>query len=169
MLAHGHPELKDAKYVVFVDPSRRYLDCTDAACELLGYTREQMLGKRIEDLSYDIGAVPKLFTQYLQARTMDGEFVLQRRDHTPLPIRYRSFVFTDGCCAAIWEPVGGWKELYLNALLEIDPAQQEEKIERALAAIRQNADAPTHEQRRMGDALSMLNALRKAAKSESHF
>jgi PAS domain-containing protein len=164
MLSHGHPELKDAKYVVFVDANRRYVDCSEGACQLLGYTSEEMLKKTIEDLSYDVNQVPKLFAQYVEAGTQEGEYVLQRKDRTPLPIRYQAFVFKDGCHAAVWEPVRGWREPYLTALLESDPIKQRTKIEQALSAIRERTDAPLDEQRRMNDALSMLNALRKAAR-----
>lgn len=162
LLAHGHPELKNAKYVVFVDASRQYVDCSDGVSQLLGYTREEMLEKRIEDISYDIHLVPKLFAEYVEAGAQEGEYVLQRKDQTPLPIRYQAFVFSDGCHAAVWEPVQGWKEPYLAALLETDPNKQSTKIEQALSVIRERSDAPADEQRRMNDAVSMLNALRKA-------
>lgn len=164
MLAHSHAELKDAPYVVFVDATRRYVDCSDGVCDLLGYSREQLLAKRIEDISYDVNEVPKLFAQYLQHGTLEGEYVLQRRDHIPLPIRYKAFVFSDGCRAAIWEPVGGWKELYLAALVEFDPVRQKKKIELALDAIRQIADGRGDDHRQRTDALAMLNALRKMVK-----
>ena len=164
MLAHAHLELKDAKYVVFVDASRRYVDCSDGVCELLGYSREEMLEKRIEDISYDVGQVPRLFAEYVEAGTQQGEYVLQRKDRTPLPVRYQAFVFGDGCHAAVWEPVRGWKEPYLAALLEGDPRKQRIHIENALSAIRDTTNVPAEEQRRMSDALSMLNALRKAAR-----
>ena len=87
MLAHAHPELKDAAYVVFVDANRRYVDCSEGACELLGYTREEMLQKKIEDISYDFSLVSKLFAQYVESRKQEGEYVLQRKNRTPLPIR----------------------------------------------------------------------------------
>src|SRR5205085_1176739 len=87
----------------------------------LDIARAALLGKRIEDISYDVHAVPLLFAQFLETGAQTGEYVLQRRDCTPLPIHYRAFLFSDGCHAAIWDPVGGWKELYLAALLEIDP------------------------------------------------
>lgn len=159
---HGHPELKDAKYVVFVDSSRRYVDCTDGACELLGYSREELLRKRIEDVSYGLELVAKLFAQYVQDRAQEGDYVLCRRDLTPLPIVYRAFVFDDGCHAAIWEPVGGWKEPYLSALLEVDPAKQKAKIERALAAIRESTNVPAQEKRLIEDALRTLEVLQRS-------
>ena len=161
-LTHAHAELKGAKYVVCVDRSRRYVDCTDDVCELLGYSRQEMLGKRIEDISYDVNLVQKLFADYVQSGAQQGDYILRRRNLTPLPIRYRAFVFDDGCHAAIWELVPGWKEPYLAALLETDPALQKEKIEHALAAIREKIDAPADERRLMNDAVSMLRALQKA-------
>src|SRR6266436_4277745 len=114
--------------------------CSDGVCELLGYAREEMLEKRIEDISYDVSQVPTLFAQYVEAGALEGEYVLQRKDRTPLPIRYRAFLFGDGCHAAVWEPVGGWKELYLAALLESDAGKQKTKIERALSAMRDASD-----------------------------
>jgi hypothetical protein len=110
-----------------------------------------------------VSQVPTLFAQYVEGGALEGEYVLQRKDRTPLPIRYQAFVFSDGCHAAVGEPVGGWKELYLGALLETDPSKQRAQIENALSAMHDTADVTAEEQRRMNDALSMLHALRKAA------
>jgi len=40
--SHAHPEL-EGKYIAFVDERRRYLDVTDGVCELLSYTRAELL------------------------------------------------------------------------------------------------------------------------------
>lgn len=164
MLNHKHPELKHAKYFVFVDSSRRYVDCSDGVFELLGYTRDEMLQKAIDDISYDVSQVPNLFRQYLETGSQQGEYVLQRKDRTPLPIRYQAFVFQDGCNAAIWEPIQDWRQPYMAALLELDPAKQRNRIEQALAAIQQKREAvnpSSFDQQVMSDAISMLNTLRK--------
>ena len=160
-LSHAHAELNGAQYVVFVDSSRRYVDCTEGVCEVLGYLREEILGKRIEDISYDVKQAEELFAEYVKVGGQEGEYVLRRKDLTPLPIRYRAFVFNDGCHAAIWDPVRGWKEAYLAALLETSPGKQRIKIECALNAIRDNSKASAHEKRLMNDALAMLNVLKK--------
>src|SRR5437868_675442 len=128
-LHHGHPELAGAEYVVFVDSSRRYIDCSPAACQLLGYDRHDLLQKSIDDVSYHGDQVAKLFQDYVQAGKQEGEYVLQRSDRTPVPIHYRAFVFSDGCHAAIWEPINDWRTLYLAALLEVNPAKLKLKIE----------------------------------------
>ena len=158
MLNHKHPELQNAEYVVFVDSTRRYIDCTDGACALLGYTRDEILQKKIEDISYD-SKVPELFELYRTNRELQGEYILQRKDRTPIPIYYKAFVFDDGCHAAIWQPIKDWRKPYIAALLEPDPQKQRERIEQALAAIEQNRDTELAKQK--ADAILMLNALRK--------
>jgi PAS domain-containing protein len=163
MLSHAHPELQNAQYVVFADSSRRYVDCSDGVCDLLEYSRDEMLQKTIDDVSYSSSEVPTLFAQYLETGRQQGEYVLRRKDGTPVLIRYAAFLFNDGCKAAVWEPLRDWRELYLAALLELDAAKLKRKIDIALTAIEQarqtkNASQATQE---IADALSALNSLRR--------
>src|SRR5437879_12941612 len=104
MLNHEHRELQNAEYVVFVDSARRYVDCTNAVCDLLGYTRDEMLQKKIDDVSYD-SKVRELFELYRTNKELQGEYILQRKDLMPVPIHYQAFVFDDGCNADIWTPI----------------------------------------------------------------
>jgi PAS domain-containing protein len=168
LLSHAHPELIGADYVVFVDSSRRYTDCSDGICMLLAYERRELLEKTIDDISYHDEEVPQLFQQYIDAGGLTGDFVLKRKDGTPLPIRYKSFVFSDGCLAARWEPIHDWRQPYLAALLEIDPAKLRHKIEIALAAIephlRPDASQTLQERQSIQDARSALRVLMKTAK-----
>ncbi len=41
---------------VEVDSSRRYIAVNDSACELLGYSRQELLNLRIDDISFPSGA-----------------------------------------------------------------------------------------------------------------
>lgn len=164
MLRHSHPELKNAQYVVFVDNSRRYVDCSEGACELLGYTRAELLKKTIDDISYDLEAVPKLFAQFVAMGTLEGQYILQSKNKVPIPIRYRAFLFSDGCKAAIWDPIKDWREPYLDALLEVDPAKLKVKLHLAQVAIRQAQSTGPQDPRdrqALGDALSAMNTLSK--------
>jgi hypothetical protein len=170
LLSHGHPEVEGAEFVVFTDPARRYIDCTDGVCRLLGYDRSEMLARTIENVSFHDGEVSKLFAEYLRRGRMDGEFVLRHQDGKPVPIRYRAFVFTDGCTAAVWEPIKDWRELYLSALLEIDPAKLKHKAEMALQAVHQRAQelnsvaaTPHSEHQSLRDATSALRSLMKSS------
>jgi PAS domain S-box-containing protein len=165
VLHHHHPELSDADYVIFADSSRRYVDCTEAVCTLLGYTREEILRKTVDDISYNVDEVPQLFAQYLKAGAMEGEYVVRHKDGTPIPIHFRAFVFKDGCNAAIWKPTKDWREPYLAALLEVDPAKLKSKLDVALAAINRARDSQgpatqtPSERQAMADAASALNSL----------
>jgi PAS domain-containing protein len=169
LLSHSHPEVEDAEFVVFANPSRRYVDCTDGVCRLLGYERSEMLARSIENVSFHEGEVSKLFAEYLRRGKMDGEFVLRHKDGNPIPIRYRAFVFDDGCTAAIWEPIKDWRELYLSALVEIDPAKLKHKAGLALLAVQQRTQelkgvpaTPHSEQHSLRDAASALQSLLKS-------
>jgi PAS domain-containing protein len=170
LLSHGHPEVDGAEFVVFTDPLRRYVDCTDGVCRLLGYQRPEMLARSIENVSFHDGEVSKLFAEYLRRGKMDGEFVLRHKDGSPIPIRYRAFVFDDGCAAAVWEPIKDWRELYLSALVEIDPAKLKHKAGIALLAIQQRTQelktvpaTPHSEQQSLRDATSALQSLLKSS------
>src|SRR6202163_3106752 len=168
LLSHRHPEVEGAEFVVFTDPSRRYLDCTGGVCRLLGYERSEMLLLSIENVSFHDGEVSKLFEEYLRRGKMDGEFVLRHKDGNPIPIRYRAFVLADGCAAAVWEPIKDWRQLYLSALVEIDPAKLKHKAEIALLAVQQRTQelksvpaTPHSEQQSLRDASSALQSLLK--------
>jgi PAS domain-containing protein len=170
LISHSHPEVKGAEFVVFTNPSRRYLDCTDGVCRLLGYERSEILARSIENVSFHDGEVPKLFAEYLRRGKMDGEFVLRHKDGNPIPIRYRAFVFADGCTAAVWEPIKDWRELYLAALVEINPAKLKHKAEMAFLAVQQRmqelksvAATPHSEQHSLRDAASALQSLMKSS------
>jgi PAS domain-containing protein len=168
LLSHCHPEVDGAESVVFTDPSRRYVDCTNGVCRLLGHQSSEMLARSIENVSFHDGRVSKLFAEYLRRGKMDGEFVLRHKDGTPMPIpiRYRAFVFADGCAAAVWDPIKDWRELYLSALVEIDPAKLKHKAEIALLAVQQRTQelksvpaTPHSEQQSLRDAASALQSL----------
>lgn len=168
LLSHRHPEVEGAEFVVFADPSRKYLDCTEGVCRLLGYERSEMLARSIENVSFDDREVSKQFAEYLQRGKMDGEYVLRRKDGNPIPIRFRAFVFADGCIAAVWEPIKDWRELYLSALVEIDPTKLKHKAEMALLTVQLRMQelksipaTPHSEHQSLRDATSALQSLMK--------
>jgi PAS domain S-box-containing protein len=103
---HAHSEF-EGQYVAFVDENRHYIDVTDGVCELLGYSRSELRGMRIDDLTAPDLAdqVTPLFDQYLEQKGLQGEFVLLAKNGERVPIRYSSRVFDDGCLVARWEPL----------------------------------------------------------------
>ena len=85
---------------IFVaDPKGRYVNVNPAACELLGYTREELLsGMTIADISAadDMEAYFGLFTEVL--RTGNGEFdiPLRRKDGSVINVALRATVLPSG-------------------------------------------------------------------------
>lgn len=168
LLSHHHPEVEGQEFVVFTDSARHYVDCTNGVCRLLGYSRGEIMERTIDSVSFHDEQVSKLFAEYLERGQLDGEFVLKHKSGKPVPIRYRAFVFSDGCAAAVWEPIKDWRELYLAALVEVDTVQLKRKIDIALAAVQQrteevkNSGAGIHpEQQSLRDAASALQSLKR--------
>jgi CheY-like chemotaxis protein len=157
--SHSHPELK-SEYVIFADASRHCLDCSDAVCNLLGYSRAEMLEKTIDDIGYKPEEVPALFEDYQKRGLLDGEVTLKHRNGRPLLIRFHSWSFPDGCLAAIWEPVNDWQELYRAAMLEIDPIKLKRRVEVALLAVhRRMRDLEETPSKVNGESVALNDAL----------
>ena len=57
----------------------------------LGYTRKELLTKSIEDVSFKVDNVPQIFAQYLKQGAMEGDYVLQHKDGSAIPIHFRAF------------------------------------------------------------------------------
>ncbi len=103
---HSHPEL-EGSYVAFVSSDRRYVAVTDGVCRLLGYSREELLAKKIDDVTAPElqPAVPATFKEYVQQGHLQGEYTLLAKDGSRVAILYEALVFPDGCMTARWRPV----------------------------------------------------------------
>lgn len=97
--AHVRVLIDQASDAIFIaDLEGRYTDVNEAACRLLGYTREELLGKTIADL------IPPKDGERLaasRARMMHGdsdrsEWTLRRRDGRLLPVEVSAKIFDDG-------------------------------------------------------------------------
>jgi PAS domain S-box-containing protein len=99
---------------VEVDPSRRYISVNDSACELLGYTREEFLALRIDDISFPSGAhVRPMYKQFVRDGKMRGIFALRRKSGEVIRIKFESEQ-TDGRSIAIWTHYEVWKNPELS-------------------------------------------------------
>jgi CheY-like chemotaxis protein len=163
--SHSHPQLEH-KYVVFSDVSRRYQDCSDGVCELLGYSRMELTRMTIDDVSFRPQKAPDLFEEYVSHGQMDGQYILRHKNGRLVFIQFQSQVFPDGCMAAVWEPVEDWKQLYQSAMLEFDPDKLKDRLELAQHAVEDRMNALTQssvkdpaERQQLQDALSGLRVL----------
>lgn len=85
-----------------MDGNRRYIGVNDAACELLGYTREEFLNLRIDDISFPSDAhVYPLFEKFVEDGAMRGIFALRRKSGEGIMVRFESKV-VDGRSLARW-------------------------------------------------------------------
>jgi hypothetical protein len=116
-----------------------------------------MLGKTIDQISYDTAEVAPLFESYLKQGLQEGDYVLRDRVGAPILVKYRSWVFSDGCLAAAWRPGEEWEQRYIEALLELRPDRLRVKVASALDAIRQRQAAPSDR-----DSLETHQKLRNA-------
>jgi hypothetical protein len=108
--------------------------------------------------------VPQIFDRFLQHGKMEGDYVLRHKDGGAIPIHFRALAFPDGCNAAIWTAIKDWREPYLAALIETDPAKLARKVEIAMASIdRTQSTASASEQQALRDARSALSVLTRGA------
>jgi PAS domain S-box-containing protein len=75
-------------YVVLVaDDDMRYLAASDAACELLGYSREELLGLAVPDIVVETDA-SRLYDEFMRDREQHGAITLRRKDGKVIAARY---------------------------------------------------------------------------------
>ncbi len=106
VLPHPEAHLID-DYAVIVDSDRRYVEVSDGFCKLLGYSREEMLGKTVDNFTTprtnDIEIVHDLF---LKCGYMHGIWVLQHRRGTKILVRYEAWLRPDSLTEGRMELLG---------------------------------------------------------------
>lgn len=131
---HSHTELQGDR-IVFTDTSRRFLDCSEGACRLLGYSRAELVGKTLDEVSYKSQDAKTSFKRQQDRGALHREFILQHKSGRPVLVHFDSWAFPDGCVAGIWNPVNDWRELYRAALMELDPVRLKARAEIAVLAV----------------------------------
>jgi PAS domain S-box-containing protein len=78
--------------ILLMDDAGRYVDANPAACQLLGYTRDEIVGLHVSDVTrgVDRGGIPELMRRFLAAGTSDGEYTVVRRGGATREVEYRS-------------------------------------------------------------------------------
>jgi PAS domain S-box-containing protein len=78
----------NAGYIVLVaDENMRYLAVSDAACELLGYSREELLGLTVPDLVVETNA-SELYDEFIRDHGQRGKITLRCNDGRSLEAHY---------------------------------------------------------------------------------
>jgi PAS domain S-box-containing protein len=78
--------------IVMTDSTGRYVDVNPAACELLGYSRAELLGMAVPDVT-DPQELPRfqpLWRQFLETGTLSGEYLVRRKDGATRVVEFRA-------------------------------------------------------------------------------
>jgi PAS domain S-box-containing protein len=75
--------------IVVIDEEGRYVAVNEHACELLGYTRSELLSMEVGDLRRDEELQPE-FAEVQAHGRLDGTAELIRKDGVALRVRYRA-------------------------------------------------------------------------------
>jgi PAS domain S-box-containing protein len=94
-------------YVTVVNHDREFVEVSDNFCQLVGYEREELLGKQYDELTapntYDIEKFARLFAKL---GYMHGLWLLVSRGGTRILIRYDAWVRPDSLIETHMELVG---------------------------------------------------------------
>lgn len=84
--------------VLVADREGRYIDLNDACSDMLGYSREQMLGKTFEDLlcAQEVDRLPAARARLLSGERHVEEWALRRKDGSTVPVEVRASSLPDG-------------------------------------------------------------------------
>jgi len=78
------PQFKvEPQYIVVVDTDRKYVEVSDNFCQLVGYQREELVGKRYDDLTApNTNDIPTIFGLFEKLGYMHGLWMLVNREGT---------------------------------------------------------------------------------------
>ena len=94
-------------YTTVVDLDRRYVEVSDDFCKLVGHQREELIGKRWDDLSApDTIDIPTVFNLFCQLEYMHGLWMLVARSGTRILVRYESWLRSDKLIEGRMQVVG---------------------------------------------------------------
>ncbi|MFW5784768.1 MAG: PAS domain S-box protein [Chitinispirillaceae bacterium] len=104
------------------DKTGKYLEVNEPACNLLGYSKEEMLGMTVHDvISPEIDA-DEFFTELIRSGSQEGTVTVQKKDRTQLPVVISCVRLPDGHYMGFFRDISERqkteqeKELYYNAI-----------------------------------------------------
>jgi PAS domain S-box-containing protein len=84
------------EYRTVIDMDRRYVYVSDDFCRLVGYTREELMGTRYDDLTApDTNDLRTVFNLFCQLEYMHGLWMLLARSGARILVRYESWLRPD--------------------------------------------------------------------------
>ena len=104
----GTPQGKaEPDYRAVVNSDRRFVEVSDGFCKLVGYTREELLSMRYDDVTApNTNDIPIVLGQLLRLGYLHGLWMLVSREGTWILVRYHSWLRPDSCIEGHMEVVG---------------------------------------------------------------
>jgi PAS domain S-box-containing protein len=83
-------------YTTVVDIEHRYIQVSDSFCRLVGYGREDLIGKKYDDISAPgTNDIPAVFSLFMRDGYMHGLWMLVHRTGTRILVRYDAWIRSD--------------------------------------------------------------------------
>src|SRR2546425_10263750 len=97
----------EPQFVTVVDSDRRYVEVSDSFCRLVGYQREELVGKQYDDLTApNTNDIPTVFSLFQKLGYMHGLWLLVSREGTRILVRYEAWLRPDSYIEGHMEVVG---------------------------------------------------------------
>jgi PAS domain S-box-containing protein len=134
------------------DPRGNIIETNSKLCEMLGYTRDELLRRNVADLipPEDLAAVPVRFDRLQAGETILSERRLLRKDGTLLPVEISGRMISDGVLQSIIRDISERK-------------RAEEALHRAYDELERRVEERTAELARANQTLKAENAERLRA------
>lgn len=95
------------EFIALVDGDRRYVEVSDSFCQLLGYRREELIGKLYDETSVpNTNDIMTVFSLLTKQAYMHGLWMLSSRGGTRILVRYESWIRPDSYIEWRMEVVG---------------------------------------------------------------
>ncbi len=105
--------LEQASDGIFIaDPGGRYVEINPSGCAMLGYTRDELLEKKMSDLisPEDLGKTPLRMDELRQGKVVLSERRMIRKDGSLLPVEISARMLSDGRLQGILRDITERKE-----------------------------------------------------------
>jgi PAS domain S-box-containing protein len=119
--------------IFLADLDGRYTDVNSAGCHMLGYAREEIIGKTILDLipADRVAQLESEKQQLLSGRVVASEWTLRRKDGTYLPVEVRARILPGGRWQGFVRDISLRKQLeqaLRSSVSDLDRAQAVAKV-----------------------------------------
>ena len=96
-----------AEFITVVNSDREFVEVSESFCRLLGYRREELIGKPYDDVTApNTNDIPTVFRLFSEMGYMHGLWMLASRRGTRILVRYESWIRPDSYIEGHMELLG---------------------------------------------------------------